>query len=1183
MKTNFRFWPGSSLLTCIFLLSFLSINPAAQAQVITLSSTSRFFGSVAVGGTSASSNVRVRNTSTSAVSLTVAPATGDFAQTNTCGSSLAGGAACVITVTFTPTTTGKRTGSITVTDSVDANAQTISLQGTGVSPVTISPTSRNLGSVVVGTASSAVTFTVRNNLTTAVGLSIGAAAPVAIGAAGSCGSSLAGGASCTISATLTPGATGVQTGTVSVNYGALLGSPQSLNLQANGILPLTAFPSSLTFSNTLRVGTPSNPRTVTISNQESTALAIQGIVATPSDYATTTTCGTSLAAGSSCTVSVVFTPTAAGNRPGTLTISDNAAADSQTVVALSGGGILNNLVSISISAPNPTLAVGLQEQLVATGTYGNGTTGNITSSVTWTSNAVGIATIGATGVATGVGAGNVTITATVAGSKAVGTIGLSVFQAVLQSIAVTPASISLGLNAKQPFSALGTYSNGSTLNLTSQVTWSSGNPAVVSISPLGVATVLATSTTAIPITASLTNSAGALITSPPAWLSALSTLPIVCSSPTIDMKLLVVNNSEANTGAGYADYPAVQQILSYIGVPYDVVDVTAPAPTLSDGSCHGYYQGVIFPFGDDIYNITSWSSTLQSYEITFGVRQLNWYVNPTPDFGLNYSTGSVTSSQTDSATFTVAATPIFFYANTATPVTIANAFVYLTTPTTPTAGGTVTPLLTDASGNTLSAITQFTDGRQYLNQMFDSNPYLMHDLVLAYGLINWVTKGVFLGDYHVYAAAQVDDFFINDAEWVPGTPCTDPITHDRTAPDAAGLPNFRVTYTDMAALVAWQKAKQTDPLLSTFKLTLAFNGVGTAGNSDWTGVTGGVAADTLLTNLQSYQQNFHWISHTYDHPTTLNGLHKSDPGGDVADNPPVDDIDLEILTNRWVASNPGGVNLDVDPSDAALTQLTFTDFNPGNLVTPGVTGLNDPNVPTYLYEDGIRYVVTDTSVIGQPNNGPNPSPNVGIVNSYETGLYEVPRHPNDVFFNAANWLDDDAEFQCIYSYPTVMPPFNTFTAAQILDFVSSSFVTNMLMGDMDPEMFHQPNLHFSTNTASGMPTTGLSSSLLTDTYDQTFAKYEQAYKLPVLSPTLDQLGQNMKNRNSFNLSLVTGSIVNAGAAGAAVTLTMPSTATVQNAVVPVTGLKSNGSESYGGQNISHVNMRAGQTITFLLQ
>src|SRR5271170_1766948 len=170
-------------------------------------------------------------------------------------------------------------------------------------------------------------------------------------------------------------------------------------------------------------------------------------------------------------------------------------------------------------------------------------------------------------------------------------------------------------------------------------------------------------------------------------------------------------------------------------------------------------------------------------------------------------------------------------------------------------------------------------------------------------------------------------------------------------------------------------------------------------------------------------------------------------------------------------------------------------------VASGVTGLNDPNTPIYLYEDGIRYVVTDTSVIGQTNNGPNPSPNVGIVNSYEPGIYEVPRHPNDVFYNAANWADDQAEFSCIYNNP-VDPPFNTYDAAQILDYVSSSFVTNMLIGDMDPEMFHQPDLHFSDNGVNLGLSSSHISSLLSDTYDMTFNKYEALYLLPVLSPTL---------------------------------------------------------------------------------
>ena len=136
----------------------------------------------------------------------------------------------------------------------------------------------------------------------------------------------------------------------------------------------------------------------------------------------------------------------------------------------------------------------------------------------------------------------------------------------------------------------------------------------------------------------------------------------------------------------------------------------------------------------------------------------------------------------------------------------------------------------------LSAIYTPGNGQEILSQTFDSNQYLNHNLVLAYGLLNWVTKGVFLGDYHVYAAAQVDDFFINDAEWVPGTSCTNPTTHDRTVSDDPSLPTFRLKAADMTALVAWQNSLQSDPLLQGFKLTMAFNGVGTVGNKDWTGL-----------------------------------------------------------------------------------------------------------------------------------------------------------------------------------------------------------------------------------------------------------------------------------------------------------------------------------------------------------
>jgi hypothetical protein len=642
-----------------------------------------------------------------------------------------------------------------------------------------------------------------------------------------------------------------------------------------------------------------------------------------------------------------------------------------------------------------------------------------------------------------------------------------------------------------------------------------------------------------------------------------------CSTPTIDMKLLVVSNGKTE-----AAFPAIKQILDYLGTTYDVFDMALntggiTSSMLSDGSCHGYYQGVIFTYGGYIYTLPG-MSLLTSYEQTFGIRQVNWYMYPNNDFGFNYPyNGTISASGTDSASFTSQGDSVFWYANTTAALTISNAYIYLGTPLPAAAlppGASVTPLLTDPSGYALSLIYNLGDGREYLTQTFDSSPYLLHDLVLAYGLINWVTKGVFLGQYHVYSAAQVDDFFINGSEWIPGTPCTNPVTHDRTPPDASSLPFFRINSADMTSLVAWQKKIQSDPLLANLKLTLAFNGVGTTGNTDWTGLRSpGVANDDLTSNVQNYQGLFHWISHTYDHPNSLNGLHKSDPYGDPS-TPQVDSIDLEILTNQYVA-NGTGQNLDTDSSDS-VSPIHLTDFNPANLVTPGVTGLNDTLVPSYLVQDGIGYVVTDTSVLGQPNNGPNPSPNVGIVNSYAPGLYEVPRRPNDVFFNAVNWDDDQAEFSCIYNNP-VQPPYNTFTAPQILDYVSSNFLAHMLMGDMDPEMFHQNNLH---------DYDGQGHSLLSDTYDQTFSKYERLYKLGVVSLTLDQLGQNMQNRNAYNLSAATASLTGTPGSTLTISITVPATAAVPSAIIPVTGLFSPGAEAYGGQYISHVQLSRGQTM-----
>ncbi len=100
------------------------------------SPSSLTFGGQNVGTTSAAQSVTVTNTGTAAASIASVTTSGDFAQTNTCGSSLAAGASCAINVTFTPTASGTRSGSVTITSNAANSPLTINLSGTGNSTST---------------------------------------------------------------------------------------------------------------------------------------------------------------------------------------------------------------------------------------------------------------------------------------------------------------------------------------------------------------------------------------------------------------------------------------------------------------------------------------------------------------------------------------------------------------------------------------------------------------------------------------------------------------------------------------------------------------------------------------------------------------------------------------------------------------------------------------------------------------------------------------------------------------------------------------------------------------------------------------------------------------------------------------------------------------------------------------
>jgi hypothetical protein len=91
------------------------------------------FGSQTINTTAPNQVVYVTNSGTDALSITSITAGGDFSQVNNCGSTVAAGASCAIAVSFTPTVTGARTGSITIVDTASGTTHTVALSGTGQS------------------------------------------------------------------------------------------------------------------------------------------------------------------------------------------------------------------------------------------------------------------------------------------------------------------------------------------------------------------------------------------------------------------------------------------------------------------------------------------------------------------------------------------------------------------------------------------------------------------------------------------------------------------------------------------------------------------------------------------------------------------------------------------------------------------------------------------------------------------------------------------------------------------------------------------------------------------------------------------------------------------------------------------------------------------------------------------
>ncbi len=299
---------------------------------------------------------------------------GDFtAAPSNCSSpslpvTIAAGASCYVKVTFNPAAgaSGQRTATLTVgTTPANAGLPTVSLIGDAVTNTqpgmtTLEvPSPMNFGGVQVGQSSngSSVLFTVFNNIPVCGGGTTNCGAPLTInaivpgltdytvtgegGALNPCSTfpvTIAAGANCTYTVTFTPTQAGSRNTTLTIQSNDPQG-PVQLPVYGTGLtVPLGEFlQSALNFGNSA-IGIASPPLTTTLMNTGQSALNLAAVTASANFAVSANTCSGSLAPNATCTISLTFTPPAAGNFTGTLTITDNDAIDPQQTVNLTGSG-----------------------------------------------------------------------------------------------------------------------------------------------------------------------------------------------------------------------------------------------------------------------------------------------------------------------------------------------------------------------------------------------------------------------------------------------------------------------------------------------------------------------------------------------------------------------------------------------------------------------------------------------------------------------------------------------------------------------------------------------------------------------------------------------------------------------------------------------------------------------------
>jgi hypothetical protein len=332
------------------------------SATLTATPSMQDFGTVNLGAQSPSTMIVIANIGTQASGTVTVALTGDMTSfgidSDGCnGMTVPGAKGCTIGVHFSPQTSGMKSASLSVS-ATPGGTLMIPLSGTGAAPgsLSISPTTKDLGSVVVGGTSMPATFTVTNNggsTSGAVTLAFTGtdAADFALGMDTCSGKTLAAKATCTVDVTITPKTAGAKAGSLTATAAGDMGTATA-TLSATSLPPagFTIMPTTYDFGSVPQ-GTMGMPpgQTFTVTNMGGVASAAPTVAVSgtnASDFVVSgNMCTTAVMPLATCTFGIIFSPTTPAAESATVTVS--AMGASSAMATLTGTGVGSSAITIT--------------------------------------------------------------------------------------------------------------------------------------------------------------------------------------------------------------------------------------------------------------------------------------------------------------------------------------------------------------------------------------------------------------------------------------------------------------------------------------------------------------------------------------------------------------------------------------------------------------------------------------------------------------------------------------------------------------------------------------------------------------------------------------------------------------------------------------------------------------------